>query len=133
MLCRLVLQTEKCHQFQVTVASQYFMTLAQYLRLPVVAWNADNSAQEQGGAHFQLQLAPTLKHQVSSLPHLFKVPYLAYSRKKRREKVTKKSPLRQHLHDLKMNDFVIVSHFCIKRPKPSCLSWTDTGGTHSQS
>ena len=28
---------------QVSVASQYFMTLAQYLRLPMVAWNADNS------------------------------------------------------------------------------------------
>ena len=77
-----IVQTEKCHQFQVTVASQYFMTLAQYLRLPVVAWNADNSAQEQGGAHFQLQLAPTLKHQVSSLPHLFKVPYFSFFKQK---------------------------------------------------
>ena len=49
-----------------SVSSQYFMTLTQYVRLPVIAWNADNSAFEQGaggGAGLHLQLAPTLKHQ----------------------------------------------------------------------
>ena len=29
------------------MASQYFLQLANYLRIPVVAWNADNSAFEQ--------------------------------------------------------------------------------------
>ena len=45
-----------------SVASQYFMQLAEYVRLPVISWTADNSAFEQGS--LQLQLAPTIKHQV---------------------------------------------------------------------
>jgi len=49
-----------------SVASQYFMQLAEYVRLPVISWRADNSAFEHG--MLQLQLAPTIKHQVSSFP-----------------------------------------------------------------
>ena len=48
-----------------TVASQYFMQLAQYIRLPMISWNADNSAFELGS--LQLQLAPTLKQQASAM------------------------------------------------------------------
>jgi hypothetical protein len=48
-----------------TVASQYFMQLAEYVRLPVISWTADNSAFEHGS--LQLQLAPTIKHQVRKL------------------------------------------------------------------
>jgi hypothetical protein len=50
-----------------TVASQYFMQLAEYVRLPVISWTADNSAFEHGS--LQLQLAPTIKHQVKK--HFF--------------------------------------------------------------
>ena len=47
---------------------QYFMTLAQYVRLPVIAWNADNSGFEQGGGgSLHLQLAPSLKHQARAI------------------------------------------------------------------
>ena len=50
---------------QDSVASQYFMQLAQYVRLPLISWNADNSAFEMGS--LQLQLAPTLKQQASAM------------------------------------------------------------------
>jgi hypothetical protein len=47
--------------------AQYFLQLAQYVRLPVVSWNADNSAllEQSSGAmdRLQIQLAPTMKHQ----------------------------------------------------------------------
>ena len=44
------------------------MTLAQYVRLPVIAWNADNSGFEQGGGgSLHLQLAPSLKHQARAI------------------------------------------------------------------
>ncbi len=48
-----------------SVASQYFMQLAQYVKLPLISWNADNSAFEMGS--LQLQLAPTLKQQASAM------------------------------------------------------------------
>ena len=48
-----------------SVASQYFMQLAQYVKLPMISWNADNSAFEMGS--LQLQLAPTLKQQASAM------------------------------------------------------------------
>ena len=48
-----------------SVASQYFMQLAQYVRLPLISWNADNSAFEMGS--LQLQLAPTLRQQASAM------------------------------------------------------------------
>ena len=41
------------------------MQLAQYVRLPLISWNADNSAFEMGS--LQLQLAPTLKQQASAM------------------------------------------------------------------
>ena len=50
-----------------TVASQYFMQLAQYVRLPIISWNADNSAFELGSSSLQLQLAPTMKHQARAI------------------------------------------------------------------
>ena len=31
-----------------SVARQYFMQLAQYVKLPMISWNADNSAFEMG-------------------------------------------------------------------------------------
>ena len=33
--------------FRETVASQYFLELAKYVGLPVIAWNADNAALER--------------------------------------------------------------------------------------
>lgn len=51
-----------------SVASQYFMQLAEYVRLPVISWRADNSAFDHG--MLQLQLAPTIKHQVSQTKSL---------------------------------------------------------------
>ena len=51
-----------------SVASQYFIQLAQYVQLPIISWNADNSAFEQGtGESLQLQLAPTIKHQARAI------------------------------------------------------------------
>ena len=51
-----------------SVASQYFIQLAQYVQLPIISWNADNSAFEQGTAEsLQLQLAPTIKHQARAI------------------------------------------------------------------
>lgn len=52
-----------------SVASQYFMQLAQYVRLPVISWNADNSAFEMAATpdSLQLQLAPTIKHQAQAI------------------------------------------------------------------
>ena len=51
-----------------SVASQYFIQLAQYVQIPIISWNADNSAYEQGTAEsLQLQLAPTIKHQVRAI------------------------------------------------------------------
>ena len=37
-----------------SVARQYFMQLAQYVKLPMISWNADNSAFEMGS----LQVKP---------------------------------------------------------------------------
>ena len=52
----------------VSVASQYFIQLAQYVQIPIISWNADNSAYEQGTAEsLQLQLAPTIKHQARAI------------------------------------------------------------------
>ena len=51
-----------------SVASQYFIQLAQYVQIPIISWNADNSAFEQGTAEsLQLQLAPTIKHQARAI------------------------------------------------------------------
>ena len=51
-----------------SVASQYFIQLAQYVQIPIISWNADNSAYEQGTAEsLQLQLAPTIKHQARAI------------------------------------------------------------------
>ena len=51
-----------------SVASQYFIQLAQYVQIPIISWNADNSAFEQGTADsLQLQLAPTIKHQARAI------------------------------------------------------------------
>ena len=52
----------------VSVASQYFIQLAQYVQIPIISWNADNSAYELGTAEsLQLQLAPTIKHQARAI------------------------------------------------------------------
>ena len=61
--------TDNEHYGRYSVASQYFIQLAQYVQLPIISWNADNSAFEQGavGGSLQLQLAPTLKHQIRAI------------------------------------------------------------------
>ena len=52
----------------VSIASQYFIQLAQYVQIPIISWNADNSAYELGTAEsLQLQLAPTIKHQIRAI------------------------------------------------------------------
>ncbi|XP_023347028.1 glutamate receptor ionotropic, NMDA 2B [Eurytemora carolleeae] len=56
-----------------TASSQYFLQLAAYLGIPVIAWNPDNSGLEkrtfQDGQKSigKLQLAPTIEHQVSAM------------------------------------------------------------------
>eukprot|EP00093_Oithona_nana_P005243 05243.XXX_109830_119428_1 [CDS] Oithona nana genome sequencing. len=51
-----------------TASSQYFLQLASYLGIPVIAWNADNSGLERRSqARLQLQLAPSLEHQVAAM------------------------------------------------------------------
>ena len=69
-----------------TVASQYFLELAGYVGLPVISWNADNAALEKVRvwalqlkilphfclfqSSFQLQLAPTIRHQAMAIMSL---------------------------------------------------------------
>ena len=54
--------TDSEHYGRHTMASQYFLQLAQYVRLPVVSWNADNSAFEQAaGDRIQVYDATQLK------------------------------------------------------------------------
>ena len=42
-----------------SVARQYFMQLAQYVKLPMISWNADNSAFEMGS--LQVNTFPVLE------------------------------------------------------------------------
>ena len=69
--------------YRETVASQYFLELAKYVGLPVISWNADNAALEQVAgigldvschlyfqSSFQLQLAPTIRHQATAIMSL---------------------------------------------------------------
>ncbi|XP_023326378.1 glutamate receptor ionotropic, NMDA 2B isoform X2 [Eurytemora carolleeae] len=49
-----------------TAASQYFLQLAGYLGIPVIAWNADNSGL-QSQSRLRVQLAPSLEHQVEAM------------------------------------------------------------------
>ncbi|XP_071745795.1 glutamate receptor ionotropic, NMDA 2D isoform X2 [Lepeophtheirus salmonis] len=52
-----------------TASAQYFLQLASYLGIPVIAWNADNSGLERRASkmRLQLQLAPSLEHQVAAM------------------------------------------------------------------
>ena len=52
-----------------TASTQYFLQLAGYLGIPVIAWNADNSGLERRAsqASLQLQLAPSLEHQTAAM------------------------------------------------------------------
>ncbi|XP_063229107.1 glutamate receptor ionotropic, NMDA 2B-like [Bacillus rossius redtenbacheri] len=52
-----------------TASAQYFLQLAGYLGIPVVAWNADNSGFERRASQssLQLQLAPSLEHQTAAM------------------------------------------------------------------
>ncbi|XP_076049036.1 glutamate receptor ionotropic, NMDA 2B-like [Oratosquilla oratoria] len=52
-----------------TASVQYFLQLAGYLGIPLIAWNADNSGLErdQRTSSFQLQMAPSIEHQVSAM------------------------------------------------------------------
>ena len=66
------------------MASQYFLELAGYVGLPVISWNADNAALEKVAvwlqfeeiiyyifqSSFQLQLAPTIRHQTMAIMSL---------------------------------------------------------------
>ncbi|XP_058806930.1 glutamate receptor ionotropic, NMDA 2A-like isoform X5 [Phymastichus coffea] len=48
-----------------TASTQYFLQLAGYLGIPVIAWNADNSGLERSSLH--LQLAPSIEHQAAAM------------------------------------------------------------------
>ncbi|XP_025836924.1 glutamate receptor ionotropic, NMDA 2B [Agrilus planipennis] len=52
-----------------TASAQYFLQLAGYLGIPVIAWNADNSGLERRASQssLQLQLAPSLEHQTAAM------------------------------------------------------------------
>ncbi|XP_071052349.1 glutamate receptor ionotropic, NMDA 2B isoform X6 [Onthophagus taurus] len=52
-----------------TASAQYFLQLAGYLGIPVIAWNADNSGLERRASQtsVQLQLAPSLEHQTAAM------------------------------------------------------------------
>ncbi|XP_021929353.1 glutamate receptor ionotropic, NMDA 2B-like [Zootermopsis nevadensis] len=52
-----------------TASAQYFLQLAGYLGIPVIAWNADNSGLERRGSQLtlQLQMAPSLEHQTAAM------------------------------------------------------------------
>ncbi|KAL1448197.1 hypothetical protein WDU94_012287 [Cyamophila willieti] len=52
-----------------TASAQYFLQLAGYLGIPVIAWNADNSGLERRASHssLKLQLAPSLEHQTAAM------------------------------------------------------------------
>ncbi|XP_076667127.1 glutamate ionotropic receptor NMDA type subunit 2 isoform X7 [Andrena cerasifolii] len=52
-----------------TASAQYFLQLAGYLGIPVIAWNADNSGLERKASqsNLQLQLAPSLEHQTAAM------------------------------------------------------------------
>eukprot|EP00094_Tigriopus_californicus_P005832 TCALIF_05620-PA protein Name:"Similar to Grin2b Glutamate receptor ionotropic, NMDA 2B (Mus musculus)" AED:0.15 eAED:0.15 QI:141/0.85/0.73/1/1/1/15/0/1075 len=57
-----------------TAASQYFLQMAGFLGIPVLAWNADNTGIEKGSVASgsesttnHLQLAPGINHQVAAL------------------------------------------------------------------
>lgn len=51
-----------------TASAQYFLQLAGYLGIPVIAWNADNSGLERrASTSLQLQLAPSLEHQTAAM------------------------------------------------------------------
>ncbi|XP_046449202.1 glutamate receptor ionotropic, NMDA 2B-like isoform X2 [Daphnia pulex] len=55
-------------------AAQYFLQLTNYLRIPVVAWNADNSGLEKrsAGNNLVIQLAPSASHQANAMLSLLK-------------------------------------------------------------
>ncbi|XP_067004447.1 glutamate receptor ionotropic, NMDA 2B isoform X1 [Anabrus simplex] len=52
-----------------TASAQYFLQLAGYLGIPVIAWNADNSGLERRASqsNMYLQLAPSLEHQTAAM------------------------------------------------------------------
>ncbi|CAH1137809.1 unnamed protein product [Phyllotreta striolata] len=53
-----------------TASAQYFLQLAGYLGIPVIAWNADNSGLERRASQqssLMLQLAPSLEHQTAAM------------------------------------------------------------------
>ncbi|XP_057371297.1 LOW QUALITY PROTEIN: glutamate receptor ionotropic, NMDA 2B-like [Daphnia carinata] len=57
-----------------TAAAQYFLQLTNYLRIPVIAWNADNSGLEKrsAGNNLVIQLAPSAFHQANAMLSLLK-------------------------------------------------------------
>ncbi|XP_076057094.1 glutamate ionotropic receptor NMDA type subunit 2 isoform X2 [Oratosquilla oratoria] len=51
-----------------TASAQYFLQLAGYLGIPVIAWNADNSGLEQAyQSGFRIQMAPSIHHQGAAM------------------------------------------------------------------
>ncbi|XP_011502038.1 PREDICTED: glutamate receptor ionotropic, NMDA 2B [Ceratosolen solmsi marchali] len=52
-----------------TASAQYFLQLAGYLGIPVIAWNADNSGLERRSSQssLHLQLAPSIEHQTAAM------------------------------------------------------------------
>ncbi|XP_064096629.1 glutamate receptor ionotropic, NMDA 2B-like isoform X2 [Macrobrachium nipponense] len=51
-----------------TASAQYFLQLAGYLGIPVIAWNADNSGLEQASmSGLRIQMAPSIHHQAAAM------------------------------------------------------------------
>jgi len=59
-----------------TASTQYFLQLANYLRIPVIAWNADNSGLERvSHTHlFFSKIFNLLRNALASIPPLTKPP-----------------------------------------------------------
>ena len=62
------------HFGRTTASSQYFLQMASFLGIPVIAWNADNSGLEPRATYHEgsegvghLQLAPSIDHQVRAM------------------------------------------------------------------
>uniref|UniRef100_A0A0P4WC48 Receptor ligand binding region domain-containing protein n=1 Tax=Scylla olivacea TaxID=85551 RepID=A0A0P4WC48_SCYOL len=64
-----IIYTTKDERFgRNTASSQYFLQLAGYLGIPVIAWNADNSGLEQASmSGLRIQMAPSIHHQAAAM------------------------------------------------------------------
>ncbi|XP_050731798.1 glutamate receptor ionotropic, NMDA 2B-like [Eriocheir sinensis] len=64
----IIYTTKDEHFGRNTASSQYFLQLAGYLGIPVIAWNADNSGLEQASmSGLRIQMAPSIHHQAAAM------------------------------------------------------------------